>query len=230
MKTSPTRRGLLVVAGLIGATLGAWALTALINRPRDAAITRPLPAPPGAAKFPVTFTPRTGAPRIVVGSHPISGEPLTASCTTCHATREPDASHGAGNLPKAFHQGLKFNHDHLACLACHDGKNYDQLHLASGQGVAFDSAMQLCAQCHSKQKEAFDHGAHGGMNGYWDLSRGPRTRHACMDCHDPHAPAFPHMQPSFKPHDRFLWDAPKHDAHDGSHDDAKAPAAGEHHE
>ncbi len=223
MKTSPARRGLLVVAGLIGAILTAWALTALLNRPRDAEFPGPLPAPPGEARFPVTFTPRAGAPQVAVGTHPISGEPLAASCTTCHATREPDASHGAGNLPKAFHQDLKFSHGQLACLACHDGDNYDQLHLADGKGVAFPDAMQLCAQCHSKQKEAFDHGAHGGMSGHWDLSRGPRTRHACTDCHDPHAPQFPRMQPSFKPRDRFLWDAPKHDAH-------PAPAAGEPHE
>lgn len=212
-KTPSSRRGLFLVAGLVAAILGAWLLTALLNRPRDVADAGPRPARPGEPRFAVSHTQGKGAPRVVVGTHPISGEPLTASCTTCHNTREPDASHGAGNLPKAFHQGLTFNHDHLSCLACHDAKNYDQLHLADGSAVKFESAMNLCAQCHSKQKEAYDHGAHGGMNGYWDLSRGPRTRHSCTDCHDPHAPAFPQMQPSFKAKDRFL-DAPHGETHE----------------
>ena len=41
----------------------------------------------------------------------------------------------------------------------------------------------------------------GGMNGYWDLSRGPRERHACTTCHDPHAPAYVGMMPARGPVD-----------------------------
>jgi hypothetical protein len=63
--------------------------------------------------------------------------------------------------------------------------------------------MDLCGQCHGPQARDYAHGAHGGMTGYWDLSRGPRERNNCIDCHDPHAPAFPKVRPVFAPKDRF---------------------------
>lgn len=214
----PQQRALLLGGLVVACILVFWLVTALLNRPRDIERAILQAAPAGQARFAVSYTESKGAPRMVVGTHPISGEPITASCTTCHNTRLPDATHGAGNPAKAFHQGLVCNHDHLACLACHGPNNYDELHLADGKGVLFKDAMDLCAQCHSKQKVAYDNGAHGGMNGYWDLSRGPRVRHVCVDCHDPHAPRFPQMQPSFKAKERFL-DAP----HDSS-------PAGESHE
>jgi nitrate reductase cytochrome c-type subunit len=57
----------------------------------------------------------------------------------------------------------------------------------------------LCAQCHGPQARDFQHGAHGGMTGYWDLSKGPRRRNSCIDCHDPHAPKYPAVMPVFPP-------------------------------
>jgi hypothetical protein len=62
-------------------------------------------------------------------------------------------------------------------------------------------AIRLCAQCHGQQHTAYTHGAHGGMNGHWDLSRGDRLRNHCVDCHDPHAPAFPRYMPMPPPRD-----------------------------
>ena len=64
-------------------------------------------------------------------------------------------------------------------------------------------AMQLCAQCHGPQTRDYRRGSHGGMQGYWDLSRGDRVRNHCVDCHDPHAPAFPRFTPLPPPRDRF---------------------------
>jgi hypothetical protein len=64
--------------------------------------------------------------------------------------------------------------------------------------------MALCAQCHGTQKRDYDHGAHGGMRGYWDLKRGPRERNHCVSCHDPHAPKFGTFMPVHPPKDRFL--------------------------
>jgi hypothetical protein len=40
------------------------------------------------------------------------------------------------------------------------------------------------------------------MNGHWDLTRGGRTRNTCINCHDPHAPAFPLVMPVLPPRDR----------------------------
>jgi formate-dependent nitrite reductase cytochrome c552 subunit len=107
---------------------------------------------------------------------------------------------------KEFHQAVtsQFAHGKISCLSCHDPNDYDRLRLADGQAVPYTEVMTLCGQCHGPQTRDYAHGAHGGMNGYWDLSRGPRTRNNCVDCHDPHAPQFPDMQPTFKPRDRFL--------------------------
>jgi hypothetical protein len=40
------------------------------------------------------------------------------------------------------------------------------------------------------------------MRGYWDLTRGPRERNTCTDCHDVHAPLYPKVRPVFPPRDR----------------------------
>ncbi|MEM9415076.1 MAG: hypothetical protein AAGA29_06295 [Planctomycetota bacterium] len=160
----------------------------------------------GKDLHPVVIHAPDGPPVAVVGTHPETGEPLTASCTTCHTARPADATHGFGNTPDEFHQGLAFNHGNgaLSCISCHNPDDYDTLRAANGETITYPNVISLCAQCHSDQHNDYQHGAHGGMNGYWDLSQGPRVRNSCIDCHDPHAPAFPMMQPTFKPIDRGL--------------------------
>ncbi|MFG0316567.1 MAG: hypothetical protein ACF8XB_04785, partial [Planctomycetota bacterium JB042] len=130
-------------------------------------------------------------------------------CSTCHATRPPDRTNARTEDLDEFHQGLVVRHGDGTCLACHDPTDYDRLRRADGRPVAFEDVMDLCGQCHGPQLRDWRHGAHGGMTGYWDLTRGPRTRNHCVDCHDPHAPAFPRMRPTFKPIDRFLTPDPE---------------------
>ena len=129
------------------------------------------------------------------------GRAETIACGTCHVTKEPNFATASGEALKGFHQGLKFVHGNLSCLSCHNPEDYDQLHLADGRAVAFKDTMNLCAQCHGPQHRDYERGSHGGMTGFWDLTRGPRTRNHCITCHDPHAPAFPKMMPVFKPLD-----------------------------
>ena len=104
-------------------------------------------------------------------------------------------------------------HGGLTCLSCHGGDGYDALRLADGSAVPFPEVMTLCRQCHGPQARDFAHGTHGGMAGYWDRSKGPRTRNSCVVCHDAHAPAYSAMQPAPGPADRFL-DPPGGDGHD----------------
>lgn len=124
-------------------------------------------------------------------------------CATCHQGRSARSVFSAEDLDE-FHQGLVFAHGRLACAACHDPVDYGALRLADGTRVPYGDPMPLCRQCHGSQARDYDHGAHGGWTGYWDLRQGPRVRNHCVHCHDPHAPSFPRMQPTFKPHDRFL--------------------------
>lgn len=152
------------------------------------------------------------APRSLVAMEvPIpgrEGETAPIRCATCHEMRpddyEPPSSVEDLRPP---HNGLSFEHGSLACVSCHDAAGADKLHLASGEVVPMADAILLCGQCHGTQLRDYEHGAHGGMRGYWDLSRGPRERNHCVDCHDPHSPTFPVVQPLPGPRDRFTSSA-----------------------
>lgn len=130
------------------------------------------------------------------------GHPVEVRCATCHAVLQPPPA-----LPTRAqdlggpHAGMHFAHGDNACRACHDPERYDRLRLATGESVPMTDAMRLCAQCHGPQRRDWLHGAHGGMNGHWDLRRGSRVRNHCVDCHDPHAPRFPSFLPMPPPRD-----------------------------
>ena len=147
---------------------------------------------------------RSATPRVATGQLDSLGRSITISCASCHANFEPNTAIGSGERLEQFHQGLTFSHGKLTCLSCHHSKNFNWLRLAGEQPLEFSQSQNLCGQCHSKQHNDYEHGAHGGMNGHWNLARGERTRKRCIDCHDPHSPAFPAMVPTFRPRDRFL--------------------------
>ncbi len=161
-------------------------------------------APDVPARFPLVIRKPSGPPRITTGLHGLNGDPVTAACSTCHATRPPNLENRTGGDLDEFHTGLTIAHGNVSCLACHNSGDYDTLKLADGRRVEFAEVMTLCGQCHGPQMEAYEHGAHGGMTGYWDRRRGPLSKNNCIDCHPPHAPQFPKMRPTFKPRDRFL--------------------------
>lgn len=167
-------------------------------------------------RFPVHINRPSGPPviELIDATGAIHGTSL--SCSSCHSLREPDLTNRRPADLTTFHENLAFVHGDLSCLSCHNPDDYDALRLADGTRVEYTDVMTLCSQCHGPQARDYAHGAHGGMNGYWDLTRGPRTRNNCVDCHDPHVPAFPSMRPTFKPRDRFL--NPPHAAEDSNHD------------
>ena len=169
-------------------------------------------------KHPVVVSKPLAGPRVDTGLKDSHGNSVTVACATCHTTR---VSNHDNKLPvdlNEFHGGMAFLHGAVSCLSCHNPSDYDSLKLADGTRLEFSDVMTLCSQCHGTQRRDYDHGAHGGMNGYWDLSRGPRTRNNCVDCHDPHLPKFPHMQPTFKPHDRFLNSTRPNESKTGGHE------------
>lgn len=186
-------RFLLIPAALIGvATLLLWPRLA----PADPPQPEPAKAAPAVRHETVIELPK--APRVTTSATGFRGEPVTVQCSVCHSSREPDPTTQASDLD-AFHQDLSFAHGKVGCLSCHDSRNYDRLHLADGASLPYERTMDLCGQCHGPQRRDYDNGAHGGMQGYWDLTRGGRTRNHCVDCHDPHAPAYPKVLPVFPP-------------------------------
>lgn len=132
-----------------------------------------------------------------------SGTPAGIACATCHAAGlRPSLAARAG--ASAFHLGVELRHGGLRCDACHAPTDRTRLRLADGEELAFPEVMRLCGQCHGPQLRDYQHGAHGGMRGYWDLTRGPRERNSCVVCHGAHEPAYPKVIPAPPPRDRFL--------------------------
>jgi hypothetical protein len=132
------------------------------------------------------------------------GRPIRAECVSCHTTRRPEALPASPADLREFHQGMSFQHGSLTCGSCHTVGAQDVLRKADGALLPMRDAMQLCAQCHGPQFRDYTHGSHGGMQGHWDLNRGPRLRNHCVDCHDPHTPQYQPSIPVLPPADRNL--------------------------
>jgi hypothetical protein len=168
-------------------------------------------------RFPVTIRRPSGTPLIELKQPDPLGRVGRVTCSTCHSIRAPILQKRSPADLTQFHQAMPLEHGELACYACHNPENSDTLRLADGSVVEYADVMNLCAQCHGFKAQDYARGLHGGMTGFWDLSRGGRVRNNCIDCHDPHVPQYPKMQPTFKPRDRFLA-PPAHGDRHPSHD------------
>lgn len=156
-----------------------------------------------SVEFPVTIHKPSGPPTVNTDVVDRMGHPVTVACSTCHTTRPPNRDAQLGHSLTMFHQTISGAHGKLNCVACHNpDEGYQALRLADGRSLPYTEVMQLCAQCHGPQYRDYQHGAHGGMNGYWDLNRGGRTRNNCVDCHHPHAPKFRTFMPAPGPQDQ----------------------------
>jgi hypothetical protein len=187
-----------VAAAAIAASIATFAISGSRPSPNS-------PPPPAvqAELFPTHENAGPQTPRVATGTFDPRGNPVSVSCSSCHSTREPNREIRAAEQLAEFHQGLRFAHGGLSCLSCHNADNYETLRLADGAAVEYSNARMLCTQCHTRQGQDFERGLHGGMKGFWDLTRGPRQRNSCLDCHDAHHPAFPEVLPVFPPRDRF---------------------------
>jgi hypothetical protein len=191
------------------AVLSAFAIVALggvvaCNAPVRERAKQP---PPKAATYPVTINEPDFLGGVQVPTKSASPKKLRVTCRTCHSLRGTTTVPDSADDLKDFHKGLIVQHGDVSCSSCHDKQNPQSLRLASGERISSADVMRQCAQCHGSQKRDYDHGAHGGMRGYWDLSRGPRSRNNCVDCHAAHTPAFRGGMPVLPPRDRFV--APK---------------------
>lgn len=181
------------------AVLVAFALAACSSDP-----ARPMAPAPGEKTGEVVIHRPARLTGIATGAVDALGRPVRVACVTCHSLRRPAALPTSTAALDEFHQGLVFAHGPLNCASCHVLGDQSTLHLADGSEIAMTEAILLCRQCHGPQARDYDHGAHGGMQGHWDLSVGGRTRNHCIDCHDAHAPAFQPSQPVLPPRDRGI--------------------------
>lgn len=140
------------------------------------------------------------------GKRDPAGRPIRIACSVCHHDMvQPKRDNEHVKQLEQFHQGIVLEHGrHSNCVACHNPPDFSAFRLASGKVIEYGNVVELCAQCHGGQWEDYQNGAHGGMTGYWDLSRGERDRNHCLDCHNPHHPAAGQVQPAPRPRYRFL--------------------------
>ncbi|HYD43081.1 MAG TPA: cytochrome c3 family protein [Anaeromyxobacter sp.] len=138
----------------------------------------PKPAPAAEAAS-------TAAPALVQAEPPPFTEGIFP-CSQCHA----ELPRNAERRELAFHeeqQSVLAHGPERWCLDCHDVANRDVLHLTSGAPVPFTESYRLCGQCHGDKLRDWRAGIHGKRVGRWD---GAKTYFLCVNCHDPHAPAF----------------------------------------
>jgi hypothetical protein len=212
------RWGWVAAAVAAAAASGAVAveLRKAVGRSPQPAAVAPPDVPAGRPLHSVEVRKPAGPPVVKTGVTDRQGNPVTIACNTCHASKPPNPDARLGKDLEFFHQGLTGHHGNLTCGSCHNpADGYASLRLADGRSVPYPEVMQLCAQCHGPQYRDYQHGAHGGMAGHWDLTTGGRTRNNCVDCHDPHAPKYPKLQPAQGPRDRGV--TPNHQTTSGGH-------------
>jgi hypothetical protein len=118
-------------------------------------------------------------------------------CTECHADMEPNP---VRRELVEMHDDIILKHDEQNrwCLDCHDLKNRDMLHLASGKLIDFRESYKLCGQCHGPKLREWKSGIHGKRTGSWN---GKKKYLLCAHCHNPHSPKFKKMKPDPAPAD-----------------------------
>lgn len=110
-------------------------------------------------------------------------------CSDCHELFE--------SADKTFaeitqHQNLVSQHGRLEhCSRCHALNDKNRLVLQDGSKIGFADARLLCAQCHGPTFRDWEEGTHGKVIGSWKRDSELRRKLDCIECHDPHAPAYP---------------------------------------
>jgi hypothetical protein len=128
-------------------------------------------------------------------------------CYACHERTKPpplryDASQNL--LIPQEHADIVMGHGRHGrnnnCFNCHNEANLELLQTRDGRQVKFADSSQLCGSCHGPTYEDWEAGAHGRISGYMIRSLGPSKRQNCVNCHNPHSPAFPSRRPAPGPH------------------------------
>ena len=111
------------------------------------------------------------------------------NCTECH-TQPVEKLKQDQIGEKAAHWNIKLEHaggEIMNCATCHTSNNMDNLHSLTNSEIDFNYSYKLCSQCHQKEFKDWKGGAHGKQLGGWAP---PRLSNTCVNCHNPHKPAF----------------------------------------
>jgi len=138
----------------------------------------------------ITTAPR----RTIIGDPPtIMINDFERMCSDCHQLFPlgPDPIPG-----RRQHEHVKLEHGiNDQCRNCHDTKNMNRLVLYSGESISYSEVTHLCQKCHGPTYHDWEAGIHGRVNGYWDPAKGEPRKLKCIQCHNPHRPRVPAMDP-----------------------------------
>lgn len=81
------------------------------------------------------------------------------------------------------------------CFNCHDDAQRDRLALRGDKTIPFTQVARLCAECHGPTYRDWQRGMHGRTMGSWDPRSDRQWRLICLQCHDPHSPAYKPFRP-----------------------------------
>jgi len=111
---------------------------------------------------------------------------------------------------------LEDYHGYFPCMDCHEDQetnavprileeeHFEPLEWDDDDGITHQVAFGdwvshlLCGECHGPKLRDWDRGIHGKTTGFWDQNQDEdelSVRKLCVECHAPHSPAFPSMQP-----------------------------------
>ena len=217
-QTAPTRYGKPIrpqagwFVGPIFIALAVW----FVIGPQGSA----LPAPMGT---PVDRSVLTTAPRRAPVDDPptVRIDGFERTCMSCHRMFPPREV-PAGNLLQHRHIVLAHGINNR-CRNCHHDDDRDLLVLRDDSTIPYGRVVELCAQCHGPTYRDWQRGAHGRTNGYWDARRGEVRRLGCTECHDPHQPRVPAMDPLAPLPGPQALRAPAYDVHDDVHSIVRDP-------
>ena len=121
----------------------------------------------------------------------------TYDCRECHRMIKSKWNY---DREMTEHMDIVLDHgNNRFCLNCHHETNRNAFADYDGSVIPETDVVLLCAKCHGPTYQDWKAGVHGRSNGYWDTTKGPQTRLRCIQCHDPHSPAFPGMKPDAAP-------------------------------
>jgi len=128
-------------------------------------------------------------------------------CYGCHNRKKPPVLQFDANqvlvVPKE-HEDVVMKHGthnrNNNCFNCHNETNLVMLQTRDGHEVKLEESVRLCGSCHGPTYRDWEAGVHGRTSGYWKRDAGAMDRKLCVNCHNPHSPAFPGRKPAPGPH------------------------------